>query len=340
MGVGGQGSVTTPLVERWDGTTWAALAAPNPPHQYAAYLTSVSCLSETSCVAIGVEDPDPSVWVPFAETWDGSAWTLTALPAPGSFAEVTGLSCTTSGYCMAAGYYQANSASGSFADVRIAGRWVPVAAPVGGVVGGLSCGSTTFCIAIADSPGSAAAFVEQWNGRQWRTATTATGGMMGDFADVSCASDRACVVVGVAGSSRGGVVTLTWDGSRWHDESVPALETGITADDVVGVNCATATSCLLVGTAYGAPSAASVRTTLFADRWDGRQWLAMPVPVSISPGFLKDISCVQPDYCMTVGTVSDLWNGSSWRMTLRSEVSMTSVLVDGQPLRYWGGLTG
>jgi hypothetical protein len=71
-----------------------------------AVLSGISCISGSSCTAVGWARvygyPNQ---VPITETWDGTNWTLPAMPilpdaATGSLASV---SCVSSGVCAAVG---------------------------------------------------------------------------------------------------------------------------------------------------------------------------------------------------------------------------------------------
>ncbi|MCP6770040.1 hypothetical protein NL529_34845, partial [Klebsiella pneumoniae] len=69
------------LLERWDGTAWSLVGLPDPPGMTGVSLTAISCLSATSCVAVGSTylSSTPSA---FLERWDGSTWKVEFLPIP------------------------------------------------------------------------------------------------------------------------------------------------------------------------------------------------------------------------------------------------------------------
>ncbi len=56
-----------PLIERWNGKSWKVAAAPEPAHVTVAYLDGVSCVSASTCVAVGTEDTGEVDYHPFAE---------------------------------------------------------------------------------------------------------------------------------------------------------------------------------------------------------------------------------------------------------------------------------
>ncbi len=98
-------SATNTLVENFDGTNWSPTAAPQPDHRV---LTGVSCDSPTDCVAVGVYgggfiDGLPVSLQTVAETWDGTAWSITPTPNPVTGENLAGVSCVDALNCTAVG---------------------------------------------------------------------------------------------------------------------------------------------------------------------------------------------------------------------------------------------
>jgi hypothetical protein len=71
-----------PLVEHWDGAAWSILTTPYPSGQASVGFHSVTALSSTNVWAVGsYADGTNASQHPLIEHWDGSAWTISALPA-------------------------------------------------------------------------------------------------------------------------------------------------------------------------------------------------------------------------------------------------------------------
>jgi hypothetical protein len=89
----------------WNGSTWSAQATPGGP---SVGLDAVSCAAANSCEAVGTIAGQSFQLVTFAERWDGTAWTIQAIPNPsgsqGSF--LTAISCTSATFCAAVGNFQ------------------------------------------------------------------------------------------------------------------------------------------------------------------------------------------------------------------------------------------
>jgi hypothetical protein len=78
-GKSGSGTYLT-LAESWNGSRWRVAASPSRGSFSDLY--GVSCLSATSCIAVGTYAPVPSKRAPFAETWNGRTWKTEQIPLP------------------------------------------------------------------------------------------------------------------------------------------------------------------------------------------------------------------------------------------------------------------
>lgn len=101
------------LVESWNGTAWSVVAAPEEGTE-SNNLSTVSCSSATSCVAVGSEYTGhaPSVSKTLIESWNGSVWAVVPSPDFGGAEAINlllGLSCTPDGFCAAVGYHNLNT---------------------------------------------------------------------------------------------------------------------------------------------------------------------------------------------------------------------------------------
>jgi hypothetical protein len=114
------------LTERWNGSSWAVLSSPNPAKAGLAHLRGVSCLSASSCIAVGSLysgtyplDEETTI----AESWNGTSWTLQTSPnaAGKHFSSFASISCSSTVACTAVGGQRpelTETPSGN-----LAGRW-------------------------------------------------------------------------------------------------------------------------------------------------------------------------------------------------------------------------
>jgi hypothetical protein len=68
-----------------------------------------------------------------------------------------------------------------------------------GTLNGVSCMSTTACVAVGDAGSEVhlVPIVERWDGRGWRLEASARGVHDGTLLGVSCTSSTTCVAVGI-----------------------------------------------------------------------------------------------------------------------------------------------
>ncbi len=120
---------------------------------------------------------------------------------------------------------------------------------------------------------------------------------------VSCPSPRACLAVGYQVDAAGAPVPLAerWNGRRWAIGSPPAPPA--TGSFLFGVSCATARSCMAVGS-----STRRGETVALAERWNGIRWALQP---ALQPGgrirgahptaYLAAVACPSTAACTAVG---------------------------------------
>lgn len=195
------------MAERWNGTAWHIQAIPKPAKR--TWFFGVSCSAARACTAVGYQNNGTGDAQPFAEAWNGTQWRALTVPLPhgapgGAFSAV---SCTSPSACTATG------TSFSATGPTLAERWngtqwriQPTPNPANyrtsfGEVAldGVSCSSGQACTASGEySPGGTAAyFLEAWNGKSWRlvTAPVPVDFVSGTLFGMSCHCGR-CTAVG------------------------------------------------------------------------------------------------------------------------------------------------
>src|SRR5205823_1995300 len=135
-------------------------------------LYDVSCASAGFCMAVG-SYKNGANYETLKEEWNGSLWSIVGSPkVSGTSNQGLGtVSCTSTGFCMAVGFYY-NSANyeQTLAERWDGNAWRLLSSPSASAtahngVNELSCTSATFCIAagviIAGSNGQP--LIHQWN---------------------------------------------------------------------------------------------------------------------------------------------------------------------------------
>ena len=256
------GSTTKVLIERWNGTHWAIVAAPNPTGSNDTQLSGVSCASASDCAAVGFSSTSTSQ-KSLAEHWNGTSWSIVPAPNAGGAAETSlaGVSCSSAESCMAVGSSVTVSASSVTAKTLTehwdGTGWTIVTSPSSSDasslsrLGSVSCPGPADCTAVGYSLGIGSKSIaikplaEQWNGTAWTiTASSNLTSTQTLLSGVSCPTANNCTAVG--DSATGTALVEQWDGTSWV--TVPtANPPGVTSAELAGVSCPSAASCDAVG---------------------------------------------------------------------------------------------
>lgn len=98
------GTISIPFYVTWNGSSWSAPSTAATNGSLDNGLNSVSCASPTFCTAVGWFN-NGTDWPPLVETWNGSAWSVSALPTPtsGTNYSLNSVSCVSTTACTAVG---------------------------------------------------------------------------------------------------------------------------------------------------------------------------------------------------------------------------------------------
>jgi hypothetical protein len=256
----------SPVMEHWNGTRWAKAKVPDPQGQD-NQLADVSCISSSSCYAVGWTS-SPGGSEALIEHWTGKQWIVVSHTTLGgqAFAYLDGIDCVPHSVCDVVGEEQASVSSpphavgerGTGATWSIVTMPSPAAPNDSTELYGLSCPAVNDCLATGSAfswpggglnPGEAIA--ERWNGRRWSLISPglsgpASGGDVNRLSDIACVSTRSCWAVGSTFTDmpNAPAVTARWNGSAFtkgdNDNPYPDAQL-----DAVG--CAGASECVAVG---------------------------------------------------------------------------------------------
>jgi hypothetical protein len=317
-------NVLQTLVESWDGSTWSIVTSPDEgtgDNQ----LYGVSCVSATSCTAVGVYTGSSGVLQTLVESWDGSTWSIVTSPDEGTDDnQLSAVSCVSATSCTAVGNYDTSTAAQSLAESWDGSTWSIVASPDQGtddnLLSGVSCVSATSCTAVGyynTSSGVGQTLVESWDGSAWSIVASPNQGTgSNDLSAAACLSATSCTAVGsYTASSADQSLVVSWDGSTWSVVSSPSYI--FNADSLNGVSCVSASFCVAVGSYY--LSTGKVSKTLI-ESWNGSKWSIVPSPNKFTASnVLNHVSCVSASFCVAVGSwangrapLVESWNGSTW----------------------------
>jgi len=276
-----------PLAESWNGTAWKVVPTPKLA-KAGAVLTGVSCSSASDCMAVGNEGrPLNPTQVTLAERWNGTAWQVVRTPpppAPGGTA-LSAVSCTSPSACMATGFSGFNDGTG--AQVTLAEQWngttwqrrtTPTPGSSGGLAG-VACTSPAACLAVgghATPAANSVTLAERWNGTGWKVQPSPNprGAAVAGFGGISCPGTAACMAVGSSTDSTGESafnLAEAWHGASWSLVTTP--NPGSTTNELRGVSCTGASSCMAVGDFAGIGNELTL-----AESWNGSRWSVVTTP--------------------------------------------------------------
>src|ERR1700722_397448 len=302
--------------------TWKMQTPPEAAGTTNQAFSAVSCSSSSACLAIAINDY-PRGFGGFAETWNGSHWTVRTVLDGKTADHLQGVQGRSAQWCVAVG----SKASGND-FVPVADRWNGSAwtqtnppAPAGATnsdLAAVACSGTTACTAIGESAKGTHAptlLVERWNGSAWkiqRVLAPAAGGLLNAIA---CPTASACRAVG---SDNKGLFSEVWNGSSWVIRPVPVPAGGSLAG-LNGISCTAADFCEAVGSYQKGGTFRSL-----AEVWNGSHWLlqAPSTVAGATSSQLNAVSCVSATYCEAAGDakttatrqvgVLEKWNGTTW----------------------------
>jgi hypothetical protein len=295
-----------PLVERWHGSTWSIARTPRPPTpDWYGWLSSVSCTSRRSCMAVGTWGNNAGNGG-LAERGSGASWSILRTPnRPADEGSFSGVSCTSSSDCLAVGSGDAAGAA------RWNGtRWSAMSVPAGDPQDGanalerVSCITPSTCAAVGwDDIGLCSDPYEsdytlsilgfrtagRWSLRDYpniRCPNSQNGN--GNTLDaVSCASASACTAVGTE--------VYRWDGHQWSLQPAP-----LAGDKLFGVACPSSDVCTALG------------SHIYTSTAGGWSSIPIPTPSGGHAARLSSVSCLSPRACVAVGEYRD--NHQRWRL--------------------------
>jgi hypothetical protein len=327
---------TVTLAEAWDGSSWEIQDTPDPVDADLDYFGGVGCTGAGACVAVGYDIASSGgIVAPFAESWNGSSWSIGAIPNPTGdiTSQLYGISCAAIGDCAAVGSYYVDTSGfvATLAETWNGSSWKvqPTPNPDGSTLSeltGASCTASDSCTAVGfyGTPSGLATLAEVWNGSSWKIQQTpdVSGATESDLSAVSCSSRDSCTAVGYYVDSARDTVTLAevWNGTSWTVEPTPDPD-GATTSGLSSVSCTAADSCEAVGYSL---NSSGVGVTL-AEVWDGTTWTMQTTPNpegAVRGSFLQGVSCSTANSCTADGydtnssdvesTLAEHWDGSTW----------------------------
>lgn len=317
-------------------------------------LTSVSCASGSSCVAVGATAPTNDD-KPVVYGWNGSRWASIPAPADAAGSDLAAVACPSPSHCLAVG--------GNPNDEAQAWSWNgtkwsadPTYNPGSSVaiLSAIECAGVASCEAVGVRISATDTFyplAEHWNGKTWANQPV-TGVSNGWLNSVSCGPAGKCEAVGYTDLAGNVEATLAvgLSGKTWVAQAAPALPKKGDGYELTGVSCFS-NGCTAVG--Y------SESGLLLAEALNGTKWALQSAVGAGAPAGSADaewngVQCLSASSCTAVGawdngtrpflTLVDTWNGTVWAASKTPSPSVhgnelfgLSCASTGSPCRAVGG---
>ncbi len=327
------GSNYQTLVAEWNGTSWSGVTGADTSTTQDNHLTSVSCTSASFCMAAGYSVDSSSYDQTLVEEWTGSAWSIVASPSSSTTQTnlLTSVSCTGTGFCMAAGFNNAPAGIDQSLTEEWGGTsWSTVTSPdtlstQANVLNGVSCTSPSFCIAVGNynTGSNTLVVIDQWNGTSWSMVSNSTfnvnTGVNNNLLGVSCQNTAFCMTAGyyVGTSTSDQTLIEEWNGTSWSiATSQNSLPNQI--NTLNGVSCSTSSSCMAAG--YHSSSGSYLPTLieqygLFCTQ--GSLSLSLPASAAF-PGVTLNGTTQTTTVPLTFTADDETGSGSGWHVSVTS----------------------
>jgi hypothetical protein len=314
--------------------------APPPLKNTVVLSNEVSCAtpdgSDPTCLVVGEHYSNPKLPVQYAASTNGSESLVAANnPSGTTWSSLNDVSCPTVTSCLLVGaagttrktahgiVYISHATAYSWNGTTLAKLSVP--APAGArttELGGLSCATTTTCMAVGNytnAHGAWLTYAAAWNSGTWQVQSTPNirGERFTTFQGISCSSATTCMAVGDAYTPGSRPFAELWSDGTWQVSATPPrLKAGF-----VSVSCPDVSDCVAVGW-HG--------TSGLIEAWTPTGWTVQRSAATKAPfsgDRLMHVSCVTVTACAAVGfrfnprvrrstsrTLAEAWNGHAWQL--------------------------
>jgi len=342
----------TPAPEWGPGTEIAQPSDAVPAN--AAQLQAISCTSPGNCVAVGGYQTSSGSGGLAATETDGTWASASAIspPSGASGEQLEGVSCTSTGNCVAVG--QAVVA-GAYEPIRVnetAGSWgtaTQIALPADAQTNGtymdnataVSCTSAGNCVAVGDyatASASQSPFVAQESGGSWQAAQSLTlpaDAIGGAALGVACSAPGSCALAGSYQDYAGDYLPIVAQesGGSWGQASAiglpasPSPTASTQSSFLQGISCTSPGNCVADGSYFADPGDYGVPIVAGETNgsWGTAQAISQPAGAASTLGSfnaLTGLACPAAGECIAVGYYDDssgagqplvaLESGGSW----------------------------
>jgi hypothetical protein len=270
------------LTEHWNGSSWTVFPAQNPSSVRNRF-EAVSAVSGNDIWAVGRDTTSADNDLALIEHWNGSSWSFSSSPVPGSESELNGVHVVSANDIWAVGDFTDSTGTKTLIDHWNGRTWTQVRSPNPGTAGSgdiltavsASSAGNAWAVGRSDDGKNDHTLVLHWNGSAWKSVISPDPGTSNFLRGVSVTSPSNAWAVGE--SFNGGTNTtlvLHWNGSKWTHTPSPSPGSN---DELFGVAATSAGNAWAVGDRLDASPGGSTDDTLIL-HWNGRSWSALHSP--------------------------------------------------------------
>ncbi len=322
---------------KWNGTTWSKQTMPTVSGASTSSLAAVSCPG-TECLAVGNSTDSGGAEHALGTRWNGSSWLTPTVPEPAgaTASQASAVSCVFSTSCIAVGTYTDSGGTKRPLSARWNGSaWTILTTPnvseaKAGSLYGISCFSTTYCIAVGSyvtAAGVTSNLSLKWNGTTWSVLSTPNPASFSSsvLSAVHCVAKTACTAVGrYVDSGTTKTLAMQWNETSWTIQPTTDPNGSVSAE-LSGVSCPSTSVCLAIGSQKNAGG----DTLPLGFKWNGKSWGQQVIEADELGALtapLNGISCVSTSACHAAGSIAYgattkernlayRWDGGSWALT-------------------------
>lgn len=253
------------------GSSWTSVETPAPPSGGSgASIAAVTCVTASSCVAVGEYVDTAGTQEALLLTGFGSSWTAVQAPLPANAstsyqrASISAVTCPSASRCLAFGqYFDESGAEQVMALTGFGPSWTVVETPLpadagsqpNAIVAAGSCTSRVACIGVGrydNAAGAQEGLILTGYGKSWAALTSPVPGNAAaqpdtDLRAMTCLRSGSCVAVGDYSSTSGQqALLMTGSGSSWTATQSP-LPPNTAASALGSVACTSAPACAAGG---------------------------------------------------------------------------------------------
>ncbi len=323
----GVDSLQRTLVEHWGGRAWAYVNSPSPGTRDNV-LQGVAADSPSDAWAVGDQVTAAGATQPLIEHWNGSAWSVAALPGAGSLGgDLTGVAAISPADVWAVGsYFTSGGPSAPNVQQPLAlhwngSQWQSVAVPSPAAssyeyLSAVAAVSSHDVWAVGSDSAGNTSLIEHWNGTAWKIVaapTAVNGGALTGLAAVA-SGDVWAVGTGPGALRQGGGCGVAggaeiehWDGTRWSEVAAPTITSGGGTQgqsapySLASVAASSAHDVWAVGsvTAYLSDLSGAYSPVIL--HWDGTSWTAAQSPSALTAEGLVGVAATASGSVWSVG---------------------------------------